>query len=71
MNNTHASIQQTYIILPYPSQIQVIPPPPPPSEQTETSQVIKLSRGSGTFMGGRNERAMQIQHHNQGENSHH
>ena len=29
LNNTHAIIQQTYTIPPYPSQIQVIPPPPP------------------------------------------
>ena len=66
LNNTHASIQQTYTIPPYPSQIQVIPPPPPLPEQTGTSQVSELSRGSGTFMGGRNERAMQSQRHNQG-----
>ena len=71
LNNTHASIQQNYTIPPYPSQIHVIPPPHPHHVQTGTSQVSELSRGSGTFMGGRNERAMQSQRHNQGGDGYH
>ena len=64
--NTNASVQQTYTIPPYPSQIQIPPPPPATGAQLQSSQVSAMSRGSGTFMGGRNERAAQSDRHNQG-----
>ena len=63
--NTNASIQQSYTMPPYPSQIQIPPPPPAPGAQLQSSQVSAMSRGSGTFMGGRNERAAQSDRHNQ------
>ena len=63
--NTNASIQQSYTMPPHPSQIQIPPPPPAPGPQPHSSQVSAMSRGSGTFMGGRNERASQSDQHNQ------
>ena len=51
---------------PYPSQVHTPPPPPTTNAQPVSSQVSEMSRGSGTFMGGRNERAMQGNRHNQG-----
>ena len=65
--NTNASIQQSYATPQLPSQV-LLPPPPPPAfnDQLNSSQVSEMSRGSGTFMGGRNERALQGNRHNQG-----
>ena len=65
--NSHASIQQSYTMPPYPSQIQIPPPPPAPGPQPQSLQVSAMSRGSGTFMGGCNERAAQSNRHNQHE----
>ena len=63
--NTNASIQQNTAMPPLPLQV-VLPPPPPTNPQPLSSQISEMSRGSGTLMGGRNERMLQSNRHNQG-----
>ena len=71
--NTNASIQKSYLMPPYPSQVQIPPPhiAPPPENNPHSSLVSEMSRGSGTFMGGLHETASQSRRHNQGGHGNH